>query len=284
MTFFKCKPELKMNQVPSDGVPGGAPPSPPQPQTPATPPAPPSPPTPQTQGNPGETPPAPPSPGAPVPPAEASKPQPPATPPAPPAKKEDGKSLSGYDENPPKAPADPAAPEVPPGGAVPAAPPAAEPGSQLNTEGLEPADIARITELAKVNNLTPKDAQVLADFRKAQISEGVKALETYKTQQEIARQQTIVNWHKELADDPTFGGKNFGQNLKRVDQVLDQYFPATRKMLTERGSVLPPYVMRDLAMIGDTLLATGKLTTGDVPVPPPVKKEHDPLDFYAVKK
>lgn len=155
---------------------------------------------------------------------------------------------------------------------------------QINGEGLEPAEIAKIVELAKAHKLGPEAAQVLADFRKNQITEGLKAFEEHKTQLENAKQQTIAKWHKELSDDPTFGGKNFGQNLKQVEKVLDQYFPATKKILTERGSVLPPYVMRDLAMIGDTLLATGKLATGEAPVPPPVKKEHDPLDFYSKPK
>ena len=39
--------------------------------------------------------------------------------------------------------------------------------------------------------------------------------------------------------DPEFGGENFDKNVDRVEKVLEKYMPNMKKVLTERGSMLP---------------------------------------------
>jgi hypothetical protein len=97
---------------------------------------------------------------------------------------------------------------------------------------------------------------------------------------ERAKVELRAGWHKQLKDDATFGGEKFGANVKLANRVFDQFMPETKKILTERGSVLPPYVMRDLVKMAEQLFDTDKLQQGGPPPPAAPKEENDPLSFY----
>lgn len=108
---------------------------------------------------------------------------------------------------------------------------------------------------------------------------------TKNQQAEMKRQSQLKEqgWHKELKEDPVFGGDKFPVNLARSEKVLAEYLPELKKELTEAGAMLRPSVMRGLARLADQLYPDRKMVQGD---PPPSKEETDkdkpnnPLDFY----
>jgi hypothetical protein len=60
-------------------------------------------------------------------------------------------------------------------------------------------------------------------------------------------------WKKELQEDPEFGGEHFDLNVDRVEKLLVSQMPNTKKILTERGSMMPPYIMKDLLSLAKAL-------------------------------
>ena len=95
----------------------------------------------------------------------------------------------------------------------------------------------------------------------------VKALEQSISEQnklaEQKRKETRAAWDKELRNDPKFGGDKFLHNVTRIEKLMTEFMPETKKVLTENKSMLPPYVMRDLARIAEQLSGGEKLVTGD---------------------
>lgn len=88
----------------------------------------------------------------------------------------------------------------------------------------------------------------------------------------IANQKAAVvaqrkAWREELVKDPEFGGENFAKNVDRVEKLLENNMSNTKKMLTEKGGVLPPYLMRDLLSLAKALNPTTKLVHGEAPAP-----------------
>ena len=94
------------------------------------------------------------------------------------------------------------------------------------------------------------------------------ALAVKENASQVAKQRS--DWHSELKTDPEFGGENFDKNVDRVEKVLEKFMPNTKKVLTERGTMLPPYIMRDFLTLHKTLNPTTKLVNGEASV---VKKE-----------
>ena len=88
-----------------------------------------------------------------------------------------------------------------------------------------------------------------------------------------------------MKNDPALGGEKFEHNVMQAEKVLEEFMRATKTMLTERGSMLPPYVMRDLARLAEHLYAAPVFNSGEPPAPPPEPKEenNDPLAFYNQK-
>lgn len=72
----------------------------------------------------------------------------------------------------------------------------------------------------------------------------------------------------ELKADPDFGGENFIKNVDRVDKLLENNMPNVKKMLTEKGGVLPPYLMKDLLSLSKALNPIAPLVIGEPPAPP----------------
>lgn len=180
--------------------------------------------------------------------------------------------VAGYGKDPVVVPP-PAAPETTP----------AEPIKleyELDGKDLEKADFEKLQKFALDNKLSKEVAQALVNDRKAEQAQYKAEFEKIQNEskQKIAEQK--ASWHKELVDDPKFGGENFLHNLARVDKVLSTLMPGTKKVLTERKSMLPPYVMRDLLTVYNTLYSTDELVGGNPPVPAAAEKEESPLDFY----
>lgn len=74
-------------------------------------------------------------------------------------------------------------------------------------------------------------------------------------------------WNKSLKDDPEFGGEHFDKNVDRVEKLLEKNLPNTKKALTDKKGMLPPYLMRDLLSLAKVLNPTTPLVKGGAPAP-----------------
>ena len=146
---------------------------------------------------------------------------------------------------------------------------------ELDEKEAKAEDLAKVKAFAKKHGIPQAAAQELLDERKAIVAN--EAAEALK--KENAIKQTRIDWHRELKTDPKFGGEQFAHNLAQAEKVIENFMPNVKKVLTERGSMLPPYVMRDLADLAKTLYGSKSLVQGD---PPVVKDEgtDDALAFY----
>lgn len=179
---------------------------------------------------------------------------------------------TGYDKEPVVPPAPPAPPSEPP---VPL-----DLGFEVKTEGLSDDEALKLKTFAKTHGLTQGAAQALIDDRVATVKKAGEDATSAQQQAERQIAETRAGWHKELKADPTFGGENFAHNIARVERVVEDFMPNLKKVLTERKTMLPPYVMRDLANVAQRLYETPRMTPGEPPSPPPEKVENDPLAFY----
>lgn len=178
-----------------------------------------------------------------------------------PAKATDAAPASGYEAPPP---GDTTGYKPPEGDKLPTEE-STEPskGEALFDEtGLSKDQIIGIKNFVAANKLSKEAAAEyvnLAKGFKAQVESYEKERAT-KIQQ--AAQKQKAEWFNELKQDKEFGGQNFDANLKKVDVVLDRFFPNTKKELTTKKSMLPPSVMRDLQSLHKALLGSeGTLVT-----------------------
>lgn len=178
---------------------------------------------------------------------------------------------TGYGDEPPKV--EEAAPPTEP-------PVATDLGYELKAEGLPKEEVDKVASIAKKHNLSQEIAQDLLNLRKSELQAAEEMAVRVKNEQEAERIKTRVKWHKELKEDPHFGGEKFGFNVMQAEKVVQEFMPNTKKVLTERKSMLPPYVMRDLAKLASTLYATEKLQGGEVVVPPKKDSVDEALEFY----
>lgn len=153
----------------------------------------------------------------------------------------------------------------------------------LDTGDLLPEEVKEIREFAKERKLSKHAVKAIVDLKKKEVAD-LKAFED-KRKKELQQkaQQLRSEWFNELKNDPDFGGENFNKNVKKAEKVVDEHLPNVKKKLTESGNMLPPYIMRDLAKLADTLNGTERLARGG-PVTPEKKEdeseENDPLAFY----
>lgn len=150
----------------------------------------------------------------------------------------------------------------------------------IKVEGLPDKELAKIKEFAKEHKVPKEIAEAYAKLRKSELEASDKARKEAEAEAERQMQATRKNWYTELKNDPKFGGENFARNTKQVEKVMEEFMPNTKKVLTERKGMLPPYFMRDLAAIADQMYSTEKLKTGDASVPPKDNEEDDALAFY----
>lgn len=146
------------------------------------------------------------------------------------------------------------------------APKKEETGLKLDTKTLDESSAKQITEFAEKYKLSQEQAQALVDSKVAEMIQLTQQSEQQKAEIKKQVDQQKATWAKELKDDPAFGGVNFNKNINMVDKVLADFMPHTKKVLTERKSMLPPYVMRDLAVIAKELFKTPRLVRGELPV------------------
>jgi len=264
--MFPKKSSILFNQVnPGDTGGGGANAQ----TTPQVPPPTPSTPTPQAQGGieydelgyaipKAQQPPAPnqtpktPEPAAATPPAaEVNSGY--NTPPPPP-------NAAGY-VDPNAAPPAPAAAATPP-----ATPPAPAPGEfklEVDLKDFNDADKKLFTENFEKYKL-PKDAQqALVDIRKTYLTQQATEQANHQKQIETQVNELKTSWFNELKNDKDFGGANFDANTKMVNKFINDFMPNTKKMLTEKGGMLPPNTTRDFHAVAKKLYETEGFVQGD---------------------
>lgn len=147
-------------------------------------------------------------------------------------------------------------------------------------EGLPAPEVSKIKEFAKKHNVSIEVAKAFGDLRKSEIAEAKAHYEKQLKDAEQEQLRTRASWHKELKEDPNFGGEKFKENILAAEKVLGEFMPNTKKLLTERKGMLPPYVMRDLANMAKHLYATDRLIQGDPNAPKEKEQEDDALSFY----
>lgn len=183
---------------------------------------------------------------------------------------------TGYAGEPPKVEDEPPPPKAPP-----AEPPALDDFDKV-LDGLGEADKLAFKGMATKTKLTPDQLKELAVMRKQEI----KAANDFTDEQTKSRERQVMQqratWHKELKEDKDFGGENFDKSVAKAEQVLEEFFPLTKKALTEHKTMLPPYYMRDLAKLAEHMFGNKEtLVTGDPATPPKEKEESDDaLSFY----
>jgi len=106
------------------------------------------------------------------------------------------------------------------------------------------------------NKMTKAQVEAYVQLRKSEDAKLIK-----DSEDKIA--ETRASWLTELKTDADFGGENFEANVDRAEKVLEEFLPNTKKALTGRGSMMPPYIMRDLLALYKTMNPTTKLITGD---------------------
>lgn len=142
-------------------------------------------------------------------------------------------------------------------------------------------ELTKLKKFAKEHGMNEKQAKAYVSLRTQEIAQEQVAEEQAEKEFQAAVKAQRREWTKELQDDPNFGKEKYSHNVKLVEKVVTEHLPNFKKVLTEKGTMLPPYLMRDLAALGKQLYSTPKLTTGEPPAPP--KQEEDPdshLDFY----
>ena len=113
-----------------------------------------------------------------------------------------------------------------------------------------------ISKFAKDNKLTADQVNAYAKLRESEINEA--------SENEIAsirkyRQESVAY----LKADKEFGGDNYQSNINKVEKILESHFPLMKKKLTERGSMMPPYLMKEMLGVYNLLHSTTKLVGGD---------------------
>jgi hypothetical protein len=204
---------------------------------------------------------------------------PPATPAAPAPKTEEKppveeKKLSGYgkDEEPPKTEEKPPVEEKKPEEMTDEEKAQKEIADSVAALG-DGYDKEKIKKFAIENKFTKAQLDAYVKLTKEEEAQIVKQAEEAKRNQRKA-------WKEELLKDPDFGGENFDLNVDRVEKVLQNYMPNIKKVLTEKGSMLPPYIMKDFLSLAKVLNPTNKLDVGEPPAPK--EEEGDYLsDLYS---
>ncbi len=131
----------------------------------------------------------------------------------------------------------------------------------------ETVDKEKVSKFALENKLTKEQLQAYTEL----VKEDQK---NFEISQKEAVQAQRTEWKNELVNDPEFGGENFDKNVDRVEKVLEKYMPNMKKVLTERGTMLPPYIMRDFLALSKVLNPTTTLVMGN-----PSETENDSKNF-----
>lgn len=137
-----------------------------------------------------------------------------------------------------------------------------DPYKDLDVKGLAEKDSAKVMEFAKKNSLSKEAAQALVDMKKAEFKEAKDAADAFQKQMNDERVRIKKEWYQELKNDPNFGGDKFDFNVKQVGKLMSDFMPETKKILTKKGTMLPPYVMKDFAKLAGKLYESENLVHG----------------------
>ena len=169
----------------------------------------------------------------------------------------------------------------------PAAEPKAEPKTEPVTEPKTEDEIKKefdglltdfsdkevILDFAIKQKLTKEQVEAYVSLRK---EEDARLIAKFDNDKIEARSK----WSNELKEDKDFGGDDFDKNINRVEKVLENFMPNTKKVLTDTKGMLPPYIMRDLLSLSKTLNPTISLVSGDPSVPVVDESENFLEGFY----
>ncbi len=155
-------------------------------------------------------------------------------------------------------------------------------GFELKVDPSIPKDaVAAIKEFALKNKMTQEQTQAFLDKNKdniaiAKVAEE-KAQKDYEdeSKRQIAEQRKT--WRDELKADKTFGGEKYPHNVKVVSKFVAEFLPNINKKLTETGSVMPPWVMKDYLAVAEKMYGTDTLQQGDPATPKGNEEETDPV-------
>lgn len=124
-----------------------------------------------------------------------------------------------------------------------------------------------VKKFATDNKFTKEQVEAYVEFAKADIE-----AQNAANKQAIADQRKA--WNEELKNDAEFGGDNFNKSIDTVEKFLDKHMPNMKKVLTERGSMLPPYIMKDFLKLSKVLNPTTNFEGGEPPAP-----QEEPVNF-----
>lgn len=125
----------------------------------------------------------------------------------------------------------------------------------------------KVLEFAKNNKLTKEQLEAYVELQSS-------AFKEHKEQMETAAKERKTAWINELKTDKEFSGEDgqqFDLSVKRAESVVDNHMPNLKKSLTDKGGMLPPYIMKDLNKIYKLINPTAPLVGGE-PTP------HEPED------
>lgn len=134
------------------------------------------------------------------------------------------------------------------------APIPAENEKLFDESGMTKEQIEAVKNFAAANKLTKEALNEYVTLSKA-AKNNVEMFEAQRLKvMEEAKVKMRSEWYNSLKTDKDFGGEHFETNLKRVDTVLEKFFPNTKNMLTKAKGMLPPDVMKDMHAIHKLLL------------------------------
>lgn len=126
--------------------------------------------------------------------------------------------------------------------------------STFDESGMTKEQIDAVKNFAAANKLSKEALNEYVTLSKV----AKNNFESFKAEQVKAAQAAQAKqrgeWYNSLKTDKDFGGEHFESNLKRVDTVLEKFFPNTKNMLTKAKGMLPPDVMKDMQTLHKLLL------------------------------
>lgn len=128
----------------------------------------------------------------------------------------------------------------------------------------------KVLDFALKNGLNNDQVKAYVDME----LEAQKQIKQLREQNQKAQRKA---WVDELKNDSEFGGENFDSSVNKAEKILEKHFPNVKKTLTERGGMLPPYIMKDFLKLYKTLNPTAPLVSGE-PIPTKPKDDGNFLD------
>lgn len=141
---------------------------------------------------------------------------------------------------------------------------------KIDLRGLTEDQTKDIIQFAKDLKLTPEQAQSVLDNRKEQLDKYNEQTAEFDKQVKEAH----TKWEQDLRAE---WSKDFGANVKAVNNTLTNHFPETAKMLATSGKRLNPMQMKEILNISKLLGDEGVFEVGGANS---TTKERHPSDYY----